>query len=103
VFACGLAPAWAARRQDLNDILKQAARQAGSTRGQRRLARLLILAEIASSVVLLIGSGLLLRSFLHVLQAPLGFDPEHALIVRTTFNRQRYASPDSVTKQKARS
>ncbi len=91
---CGLAPAWAARKPDVNDALKQSARQSGSSRSQRRLARLFILAEIACSVVLLIGSSLLLRSFLRVLQIPLGFDPEQALIVRTTFNRQRYASAE---------
>ena len=93
-FICGFAPSWAARRANVNDALKQSARQSGSSRGQRRLARLLIFAEIACSVVLLVGSGLLFRSFLRVLQIPLGFDPEHALIVRTTFNRQRYASDD---------
>ncbi len=91
---CGIAPAWAARNPDVNHNLKQSARQSGPSRGQRRVARTLILAEISCAVVLLIGSGLLFRSFVRVLQIPLGFDPEHALILRTTFNRQRYASAD---------
>ncbi len=91
---CGLAPAWTLRHSDVNAGLKQSGRQSGPSRSVRRTARLLILAEIACSVVLLIGSGLLLRSFIRILQVPLGFNPEHALIVRTSFNRQRYASPD---------
>ncbi|MBV9502927.1 MAG: ABC transporter permease [Acidobacteriaceae bacterium] len=91
---CGLAPAWTARKPDINDALIRTARQSGPSLGQRRLARSLILAEIACSVVLLVGSGLLFRSFVHVLQIPLGFDPEHTLIVRTELNRQRYGSAE---------
>jgi putative ABC transport system permease protein len=58
------------------------------------MGRFLIIAEVCCSVILLIGSGLLLRSWIRVLQVPLGFDPNHALILRTTLNRERYASPD---------
>jgi putative ABC transport system permease protein len=90
---CGLAPAWTARRPDINDSLKQSSNQAGSKR-QRRVGRVLVFAEMAFSVVLLIGASLLFRSLMRVLETPLGFDPEHALIVRTEFNRQRYASAD---------
>jgi|SRR5579871_152803 len=91
---CGIAPAWAARQADANEALQQGARQSGPGRRQSRLARLLIVVEVASCVVLLVGSGLLFRSFVRVLHAPLGFDPEQALLVRTAFNRQRYASPE---------
>jgi predicted permease len=90
---CGLIPAWSARQPDVNRSLRQSARQAGNRRS-RRAARLLILGEVACSVLLLTGAGLLLRSFLHVLQVPLGFRPDHVLLVRTTFNRQRYASSE---------
>ncbi len=90
---CGLAPAWAARHPDIHDSLKQSSNQTGSKR-QRRVGRVLVFAEVAFSVVLLIGSALLFRSLLRVLETPLGFDPENALIVRTEFNRQRYASAD---------
>jgi predicted permease len=87
---CGFSPAWAVRKPDVNDALKQSAKQSGLSRAQRRLARLFTLSEIACSLVLVIGSGLLLKSFIRVLEVPLGFDPEHALIMRTTLNRQRY-------------
>ena len=86
---CGLAPACSARHPDIHDSLKQSSQRSGAPE-LRRLGRLLVLAEIAFSVVLLIGATLLFRSFVHVLQTPLGFQPEHALIVRTEFNRQRY-------------
>lgn len=91
---CGAVPAWSARRPDVNRALRQTARQTGSHRGARRAARLLILAEVACSVVLLVGAGLLLHSFLRILRVPLGFNPEHVLLVRTTFNRQRYSSEE---------
>jgi predicted permease len=48
-------------------------------------------AEIACCVVVLIGSGLLLRSFIRILEVPLGFDPHRTLIVRTSLNRRRYS------------
>jgi len=91
---CGVMPAWTLRRADINIGLKQSARQVGGGRTVRRTARLFVLAEVASSVVLLIGASLLLRSFIRTVQVPLGFNPEHALLVRTTLNRQRYAAPD---------
>jgi putative ABC transport system permease protein len=87
-LVCGLAPAWTLQRAG------QSTRQVGGSRGARRMGRFLIMAEVCCSVVLLIGSGLLLRSWIRVLQIPLGFNPERALIVRTTLNRQRYASAD---------
>jgi predicted permease len=88
---CGLSPAWVVRKPDVNDALKQSARQSGLSRTQRRLANAITLCEVACSLVLLIGSALLLKSFVRVLEMPLGFDPENVLIVRTTFNRQRYS------------
>ena len=91
---CGLAPAWMFRISGMHEALRQSARQSGSSRANRKIARLLIVTEIACCVLLLIGSGLLLRSFARMLAVPLGFDPEHALIVRTTFNHNRYASPE---------
>ena len=91
---CGLAPGWTFRSSNVNDTLKQSGRQSGPGRGTRRLIRFLVQAEVACAVILLIGSTLLLRSFIHLIQVPLGFNPEHVLIVRTDFNRQRYASAE---------
>ena len=90
---CGAAPAWMFRSSGMHDALKQSGRQSGQSRTSRRFARCLVVVEIASCVVVLIGSLLLLRSFIRVLEVPLGFDPGQTLLVRTTLNRQRY-SPD---------
>ncbi|HLJ13868.1 MAG TPA: ABC transporter permease [Bryobacteraceae bacterium] len=90
---CGIAPAWMVRSSSVHDALKQSGRQLGQSRTNRRFARSLIVSEIACCVVVLIGSGLLLRSFIRVLEVPLGFNPEQTLVVRTMLNRRRY-SPD---------
>ncbi len=76
----GLAPAIQASRVDLNNSLKQAAARsvAGST-GRMRAG--LVIAEIALSVVLLTGAGLLLRSFVAMHEVTLGFRPENVLVM----------------------
>jgi putative ABC transport system permease protein len=88
---CGMAPAWMFRNSGLHESLKQSGRQSGQSGRNRRLAGSLIVAEIACCVVVLIGSGLLLRSFIRILNVPLGFDPRQTLIVRTSLNRRRYS------------
>jgi putative ABC transport system permease protein len=90
---CSVAPALTWRRPDISGHLKQAGRQAGSL-GRGRVGRALVVFEAASAVVLLIGAGLLLHSFVEVLRVPPGFSPDGVLIARTTFNRQRYPSDD---------
>jgi predicted permease len=58
-----------------------------------RLQNIVAVAEIALALVLLVGGSLLVRSFLRVLQTPLGFDPANAFVVRTIFDQQRYPEP----------
>ncbi|HVU25752.1 MAG TPA: ABC transporter permease [Opitutus sp.] len=71
----GLVPAWQASRTQLAETLKDTARGApGGTRGSNFRAGLVI-AEVALSVVLLVGSSLLLLSFLRLQRTPPGFDP----------------------------
>ncbi|HSU59378.1 MAG TPA: ABC transporter permease [Bryobacteraceae bacterium] len=90
---CGMAPAWMFRGSGMHEALKQSSRHSGQSAGNRRFAGSLIVAEIACCVVVLIGSGLLLRSFIRILEVPLGFDPQQTLIVRTSLNRHRYSPP----------
>ena len=76
----GLAPAIQASKVDLNDSLKRgAARSVGGGAGRIRAA--LVVAEIALSVVLLAGAGLLMRSFVAMHNVALGFRPEHVLVM----------------------
>jgi putative ABC transport system permease protein len=91
---CGLAPAIGWTRPDLGQSLKQAGRHIGSSHTRQRLRDALVVLEAASAVVLLVGAGLLIHSFLQVLKVPPGFDPHGVMVVRTTFNRQRYANSE---------
>ena len=85
----GLAPAAHAAKQDLQGILKEGARV---TSGGARARGLLVSAQVALAMVLLVGAGLLLRSFLRLQgQAP-GFDPDRVLTARIQLAAQRYDS-----------
>lgn len=79
----GIVPALYASRVDLNHVLKQSAR-AVSGSGTLRLRRALVVAQIAFSVVLLAGAGLLVRSLVALQHVALGFRPENVLVVRAT-------------------
>jgi len=92
-LAFGLAPALQASRPELTRALKEGGR--GSAAGSVRLRGGLIVAEIALSLVLLVGAGLLLRSFRALAKAPLGFDPEHALTLSLSVPPARYPSNEA--------
>jgi putative ABC transport system permease protein len=77
----GFAPAWQVSRADVHESLKESAR--GSTGGLRnRLRNTFVVAEVALSLVLLVGAGLLLRTFLHLQTVSAGFDPQRVLSLR---------------------
>jgi predicted permease len=77
----GLAPALQTPEAGLHDALKDASR--GSTGGRRAWVRnALVVSEIAFACVLLVGAGLLIRSFVHVLDVDLGFRPSNAITIR---------------------
>jgi putative ABC transport system permease protein len=80
----GLVPALQASRVDLNDALKQGAARAVSGGNANRIRGGLVVAEIALSVVLLAGAGLLIKSFLTLQSMPLGFQPEHVLVMEAS-------------------
>ncbi len=86
----GLAPALQTPAAALHDALKEGSR--GSTEGRRRrwLRGGLVVAEIAFACVLLVGAGLLIRSFVRVLDVNLGFRPEHAAAMRVDPDRAAY-------------
>jgi predicted permease len=76
----GLAPALAAARVDLNDALKLGGARS-ATGGSAGLRSALVIGEIALSVVLLIGAGLLMKSFHALTAADMGFRPDHLLLM----------------------
>lgn len=81
-LAAGIAPALHLARPELRDVLSEGSR--GTTSGRRStVARSrLVVAEVACAVVLVIGAGLLVKSFDHLLDKELGFDPENRLAVQ---------------------
>ena len=86
----GLAPALQSGRGNLHDTLKAGTREsAGEPR--LRIRNLLVIVETALGVVVVIGAGLLLRSFLRIQQAPLGFQPQGILTLRVIPRGQKYS------------
>jgi predicted permease len=73
----GLAPALQTARADQTTALREGSRGAGSSKHQLRFSRFLVASEIALSLMLLIGAGLLFRSFWQLLEVRPGFDPHH--------------------------
>ncbi|MEO8028160.1 MAG: ABC transporter permease [Bryobacteraceae bacterium] len=96
----GLAPALRISRADLHETLKDASRGSGSGSlwGRRGNAtrRILVIAELALSVVLLIGAGLLIRSFGRLQEVPPGFNPKNLLTVGITMSGNKYNNPKLV-------
>ncbi len=78
----GLAPALQAARRHQVAELREGSRGSGSSRHQIKVSRVLVTCEIALSLVLLIGAGLLLRSFWHLLEVRPGFEPHHLVTAR---------------------
>lgn len=78
----GLVPALHAAHADQVDNLREGARGAGTGRRHTRLSRVLVVSEVALSIILLAGAGLLLRSFWRVLEVHPGFNPDHLATVQ---------------------
>jgi putative ABC transport system permease protein len=91
----GLAPALQASKTDLTEALKEGGR--GGTAGARRarLRGLLVVAEVAISLVLLVGAGLLMKSFLRLVSADPGYSPERVLALTVALNTQQFKTPES--------
>lgn len=90
----GLAPAWRAIKLDPNSSLKAGGRSGQGDGGlylkRHRLRSLLIVSELAISLVLLIGAGLLIRSFIRLQSVPPGFTADHVISMQIMANDTRY-------------
>jgi predicted permease len=82
----GLAPALRISTVNLQEALKDGGRGAGEGRKHDRARSTLVITEISLACVLLVGAGLLLRSFLHVLDVDLGFEPNRAAAVSVDYD-----------------
>jgi putative ABC transport system permease protein len=93
----GLAPAWHVGRANLQNTLKETGQSTSAARGTRRLRAILVVSEIALAVLLLVGAGLLIRSFQHLLEVSPGFEPQHLLSMRLSPPAKTY--PDGTPLQ----
>ena len=82
----GLAPAWQSTRPDLNLALKDSGKSAAGGWQRSRLRNLLVITEVALSLVLLVAVSLMLRSFGQMLRVNRGFEPEHLLTAKLDFS-----------------
>jgi predicted permease len=90
----GTFPALTAR-VDLNAAMKQGSRSSGTGTGQRRIQNALIVAQVAVSVVLLVGAGLLLASFYRLQMVDAGYRTDHLLSAEAFGNFSKYPDIDS--------
>ena len=93
---CGLIPAFAAARTGVNEALKEGGRTGTAGSGHARLRSALVVAELAVALVLLIASGLLLRSFEKMRAVGLGFRTDHTLTAAYNLPRQQYSTQAAI-------
>lgn len=88
----GLAPAWRMFKFDLNSVLKEGGRGTVDS-SQHRLSSALVTLEIATAFVLLIGAGLLIRSFARLIDVNPGFETQHTLTMQVGLPNASYGEP----------
>ncbi|HEU0185423.1 MAG TPA: ABC transporter permease, partial [Blastocatellia bacterium] len=87
----GLLPALQASKPALNEALKEGAKEISSAGSRRRLRNALVVAEIAIALVLLIGAGLMMRSFVAMARDEIGFNPDNALGFEIDLPEEKYS------------
>jgi putative ABC transport system permease protein len=89
----GTLPALRASQTELTEALKEGSRTSGGSLGSQRTRATLVVSQVALTVVLLTGAGLLFKSFVRLQQTPLGFRPERLLTARIALPRLTYSTP----------
>jgi len=90
----GLAPAFQISQARLSEALKEGGRSSTGGRRGNRLRNALVVVEMAVSLLLLAGAGLLARSFVNVLSEKLGYDPQNLLTLQISLPSYRYPKPE---------
>jgi predicted permease len=86
----GLAPAWRNTRVDLSPAIKSSGHNTTASGGRMRIGRILVSAQVALSVLLLVGAGLFVRTLVSLSRVDLGFRPERLLTFQTDPSRNGY-------------
>jgi putative ABC transport system permease protein len=94
----GLLPAWSASRAAVNTGLKEGGRSASSSRSQQRLRNAFVIGELAVALVLLVGAGLLVKTFWKLRNVEPGFNPNHLLTMRVELPEARYKEVEPQTR-----
>jgi predicted permease len=92
----GLVPGLAATRTTLNETLKEGGRSSGQGHRHHQLRGMLVITETALALMLLISAGLLIRSFLRLLDTTTGFDTQHVLTLTLDLPQAKYQSGSQV-------
>jgi putative ABC transport system permease protein len=90
----GLLPALQATRLSLNETLKEGGRSSSEGAGPRRTRNLLVVAEVSLSLILLVGAGLMIKSFLRLSEVNPGFRPDHLLTLRMSPTISKFHDQD---------
>jgi len=92
----GLVPALQAARRDLNDPLRDSGKGVSGNFRHGKLRDAVVVLEVALSLTLLVGAGLLMRSFVALRDVHLGLQPDHILVARLPLPHDRYRTADQV-------
>jgi len=90
----GAVPALQLARVNLNTTLRDEGRSASAGHSRARMRNLLVISQVALSLLLLIGAGLLLRSFVRLLHVDPGFDAHNVLTMNVSLSTVKYSNPD---------
>ncbi|SPE40917.1 conserved membrane hypothetical protein [Candidatus Sulfopaludibacter sp. SbA3] len=94
----GLVPALQASRTDLQKGLREGGRSGTASGRQTRLRGILVVGEVSLACVLLVGAGVMLRSFMNLLHTSAGFQPEHVLTADLSLPGKNYKNTDDIAR-----
>jgi predicted permease len=90
----GLAPALHVTKTSLNEVMKEGGRGTPGGRGARWTSGILIVGELALTIVLLVGAGLMVRSFLKLYTIDIGMKPDNLMAMRLSLSAPKYDKPE---------
>jgi len=95
-IVAGLLPALETTRLDVNSVLKEGGRSSSSGRGRHKLRDILVITQVASAVVLLVGAGLIVRGFRSLMDLNQGYEPDSLLTMQLNLPDAKYDSPQKM-------